>query len=325
MYDECGACYPKSASHGAIGTHVRLRAGCFITGGALADAATGKIVRVDPALPGTRPYEVEGPNGEKSWYPGDELVFAPPSLPPAAEAVGMRAYRGRDWPQQFAGQDEAGGRREGGTVIAPFTSPGWIVVQWDSGSARPYRWGADGAFDVDLVVGRAYRFPVGATVRLNPASSRVDGVLGGPASGVTGIVFADDRDERPYLVKTRGGAGSYYGARGHGWRTCGAHALRRPRVSPVGARGAADAPSPRLMAAPQSPRRLRRPRRGLAAARRHACVPGAAVALGVAGRQVRRHRRRHRLRRQRHRRREVAQRLFRQLSLGEHRQVGARV
>ena len=233
-YDECEDCFKKSLSRSDEGMLVRLRKGCRNTSGVLGgdDGPTGKILRVDIAEPGTLPYLVEGPGGATSWYPGDELVHG--SAISVDAAWGMRAVRGRDW--AYAAQDEAGGRQEGGTVNGPYSEDGWVVVQWDSGTSYNYRLGADGKFDVDLVVGRSFRLPIGTTVRLNSASKRTDGPLGAPAHGKVGLVTGDDHDGSPFLVATRGGATGYY-SRSHG-QSAGSrlYCVTERRDKPVGGR-----------------------------------------------------------------------------------------
>ena len=68
---------------------------------------------------------------------------APPPL-----AIGARVHRGRDW--KWDDQDHGGL----GTVQS-HDSDDWVQVRWDTGDTNGYRWGAEGAFDLEVVPGAA--------------------------------------------------------------------------------------------------------------------------------------------------------------------------
>ena len=61
--------------------------------------------------------------------------------------VGARVCRGPDW--RWKDQD---GHGTGTVVTVPqYTSEGWIIVKWDNGQRKNYRWTADNSFDVVIV------------------------------------------------------------------------------------------------------------------------------------------------------------------------------
>lgn len=68
-----------------------------------------------------------------------EELYSENERDPTMLPVGSRVRRGRDW--EWGQQDDYGA----GTVVN-HSPPGWLVVQWDSGSVHSYRYGSASDF-----------------------------------------------------------------------------------------------------------------------------------------------------------------------------------
>ena len=61
---------------------------------------------------------------------------------------GMKVRRGQDWKWE----DQDGGRGKIGVVQGDYCLRSWVVVKWESSqNTNQYRWGAQDAFDLEIV------------------------------------------------------------------------------------------------------------------------------------------------------------------------------
>ena len=80
--------------------------------------------------------------------------------------IGTIVKRGPDW--QWGMQDGGAGGK--GTVISAIDEDMWVDVRWADGSTNNYRWGAEGAYDLEIV-GGAQVFSRGDKVKVKHSIS----------------------------------------------------------------------------------------------------------------------------------------------------------
>lgn len=71
--------------------------------------------------------------------------------------VGDRVVRGPDWNPIYK---EDGGAGKLGTVTDIILGGKWVTVRWDAGLVDNYRWGAEGKYDLQVVVGQPQYAPI---------------------------------------------------------------------------------------------------------------------------------------------------------------------
>ena len=66
---------------------------------------------------------------------------------PDVPQVGMKVVRGPDWKWD----DQDGGTGKMGEIIRGLDEDLWVRVEWESGGSNSYRWGSEGAYDLEVV------------------------------------------------------------------------------------------------------------------------------------------------------------------------------